>query len=982
MMFGSSSRCCGTLAAAIVGLLAATQAGAQPAAGAPILLPSGQAITPTAAPGSVWQDLNPGLPDHPRYRAGQAIKTAVSPDGATLLVLTSGFNNLDYATSPNLGGFEPSASNEYVFVYDLTGEAAAHPKLRQVIPIADTFEGLAFAPDGSSFYVSGGADDAVYAYGLKGAGWALAATIPLGHTPTAAQAKLSGGANAGGLGFFQGPSAAGLAVSADGGTLAVANIYNQSVSLVSTAAHTVTAEYDLRPFHTSGAAGQGVAGGETPFAVAIAGNTRLYVSSIRDREVVVLDITGGVPKFLARIPMDGSPNSLAFDDPARPARLYVAQDNADAVAVIDLATNRVIERIDAIAPPGLLPAGHRYTGAGTNNLAVAPGGHVLYVTNGGQNAVAAVALDGPAPHHVTGLIPTGWSPQAVSTSRDGGVLYIANAKGLAGPNPGHLSGSIAMVQGSAPGAAERAAASDQYVLQLEKGGLLSMKVPQAAALASLTAQVARNNHYGASQDAASQARMMAALADRISHVIYIIKENRTFDQVLGDLHNGANADPALAIFGRRITPNLHQAAEGFVTLDNFFDAGAVSGNGWAWSTAARETDLGAKQIPLNYASSPQPNAINRGTRGAPYNAEGQNNGVDVGIPTTEARQAAQPAYGQITGAFPGGTANFFPGTHNDAAPDGPDGEAQAGYLWDSALRAGLSVRNYGDFVDLGGSYAFTAAPYADNRVQAYATNPTLLPRTDSYFRGFDNSYPDLWRVAEWQREFRQYVINGDLPGLTLLRLAHDHMGDFDAAGSKRTKLDLPEAQQADNDLAVGKVLETLAGSPYAGNTLVFVLEDDAQDGPDHVDAHRSTAYVVGPYVRQHAVIRTRYTTVNVIRTIEDILRIDHLNINDAHAQPMADVFDLGQTSWQFTAVASPFLRGTADALPGIRFADGEPAIPVRLAAWWARQTNGFDWSSEDRVPATLFNHIIWTGFRGAAPYPTGRGVGFRARQQR
>jgi DNA-binding beta-propeller fold protein YncE len=285
------------------------------------------------------------------------------------------------------------------------------------------------------------------------------------------------------------------------------------------------------------------------------------------------------------------------------------------------------------------------------------------------------------------------------------------------------------------------------------------------------------------------------------------------------------------------------------------------------------------------------------------------------------------------------------------------------------VKAGLTVRNYGYYIDLGAHYTSTATPYKDHAVQAYATDPTLLTRTDPYFRSFDNNYPDLWRFDEWNREFQQFVKNGDLPNLTLLRYMHDHMGNFGSADNKKTGLSFPEAQQADDDLAVGKTLETIAHSPYAGNTLVFVVEDDSQDGPDHVNAHRSTAYIVGPYVKQGAVVSTRYNTVNMIRTIEDILRIDHLNLNDAYAAPMEDVFDLTQATWNFTAVASPFLRGTVDAVPGTTFADNGAARPARTAAWWAEQTKGFDWSKEDRVPAELFNRIIWRGFKGEARYP-------------
>ncbi len=703
----------------------------------------------------------------------------------------------------------------------------------------------------------------------------------------------------------------------------------------------------------------------------------LYASSIRDREIVVLNISTGTPTFVTRIPMTGNPNSMAFDNDARPTKLYVAQDNTDYVAVIDLTNNSVIEQIDAIGPAGITHTTERYTGAGSNNLVVSHDGQTLYVTNGGQNAVAVVPLAGPAPHVSTGLIPTGWYPHAVSIDKADSYLYVTNGKSNPGANPQWLTGSTYALKGTTyPGgnsnASNQAYASNEYVFQLEKAGLLSLPIPNARQLVGLTRQVASNNLYN-TKESASAVQTMQALSQKITHVIYIVKENRTFDQVLGDLNNGSNGQPSLTVFGQRVTPNFHNASANFVTLDNFYDPAEVSGNGWEWSTAARETDLNTKQIPIDYASSPVPTALNQGGRGAPYNAEGQNNDVDVGIPTIGLRTAAQPAYQQITSAFPGGTANFFPGTNNDDAPDGPNGATQMGYLWDSAVKAGLTVRNYGFYIDLGGSYSFTATPYKDNAIQAYSTNPTLLTRTDQYFRSFDNNYPDLWRYNEWNREFQQFVRNGDLPNLTFLRYMHDHMGNFTSADNKLTGLNFPEAQQADDDLAVGLTLQTLAKSPYAGNTLVFVVEDDSQDGPDHVNAHRSTAYIVGPYVKQHALVSTFYTTVNMIRTIEDVLQIDHLNLNDAYASPMSEVFDTTMSpNWTFTATSSPFLRNTVDAGHGVKFADNDPANPVHLAAWWGEQTKGFDWSREDRVPADLFNRIVWRGFKGEQPYPMNR----------
>ncbi len=943
-------------------------------------VPSGQNITPTAAAGAIFQDLNPGLSDHPSYRAGQAIKTALSPDGTTLLVLTSGYNNLNYSVGPNLGNFEPSASNEYVFVYNVAGANAASPALQQVIQIPDTFEGLVFAPTGSTFYVSGGVDDQVYAYTNSGGTWALSATIPLGHKPNPA----AGGFAAGGIGFLQSPSAAGLALSASGALLAVANIYNDSVSVINTATNTVEYEYDLRPFNTSPTTGQGVAGGERPFAVAIAGETTLYVSSLRDREVVVLNIAGATPTLITRIPMGGNPNSMIFDNPAAPTKLYVAQDNTDYVAVIDLADNSIIEQIDAIGPAGITSTAERYTGAAPNNLAIYK--NSLYVTNGGQNAVAVISLAGPAPHTTAGLIPTGWYPHAVTVSSNGKYLYVVNGKSDPGPNLENLTGSTYALRGTKyPGGNDQATnfayGSNEYVFQIEKAGLLSLPVPKSSALASLTQQVAANNLYSVPENT-SAAATMAALQQKITHVIYIVKENRTFDQVLGDLDNGSNGDGTLAVFGKRVTPNFHSLAANFVTLDNFYDPAEVSGNGWEWSTAARETDLNVLQIPLDYAYSPAPSQLNQGGRGAPYDAEGQNSDVDVGISTLAGRETAEPLYAYLTSLFPGGTANFLPGTNNDAAPDGPDGDTQTGYLWDSALRAGLTVRNYGYYIDLvpynlppgtpGYIPPTDSTPFANNDVQAYSTNPTLIKYTDPYFRSFDNNYPDFWRFQEWQREFNLNVANKDLPNLTFLRLMHDHMGDFGTSFAAATGLNFPEAEQADDDYAVGLVAQTVAHSPYKDNTLIFVVEDDAQDGPDHVDAHRSTAYVIGPYVKQKAVVSTPYTTVNMLRTIEDILGIDHLNLNDAYAQPMYDLFDLSQSKWTFNAKPSPYLRGTADATSNIEYSDNLPATPAKSAAWWAAQTKGFDWSKEDHIPSDRFNRIIWQAFKGDAPYPTSR----------
>jgi DNA-binding beta-propeller fold protein YncE len=436
-------------------------------------------------------------------------------------------------------------------------------------------------------------------------------------------------------------------------------------------------------------------------------------------------------------------------------------------------------------------------------------------------------------------------------------------------------------------------------------------------------------------------------------VIYIIKENRTYDQVLGDL-KGTDGDPNLTEFGATVTPNLHALASNFVALDRFFDSSEVSMDGWPWSTAARAPDVVEKQMPVNYAG-----------RGVSYDSEGTNRNINVSYPALAQRLAADP----VTPPDP----DILPGTTDTAAPDGPNNQINTGHLWDQALRAGLTVRNYGFFIDLA-RYQLPAPynalfgipentnPFASGLQVAYSTNEALRPNTDIYFRGFDNIFPDYYRYTEWARD----VDAGGLPQLSLLRLMHDHMGNFDTAIDG---VNTPELQVADNDYAVGLVVQKIASSTmYAPNTLIFVIEDDAQDGGDHVDAHRSIAFVVGPYVKQNAVVSTSYNTVNMVRTIEEVLGLEPLNLNDSVALPMSDVFDINHTEWNYTATPSTLLYNTMLPLPP-RSASLHVAKPKHDAGYWARVTKGMDFSKEDLVDPVAFNRILWQGIKGDQIYP-------------
>jgi YVTN family beta-propeller protein len=939
-----------------------------PVAGAQSVLPSGQSITPLAVPGAVVQSLNPGLPAYPNFVAGMALKSQLSPDGNTLAVLCAGHNSLVNSTGTAV---DAANSTQYIFIYDVSGVHKANPVLTQVLRQGNAHVGLAFAPDGNTIFAAGGSDDAVYAYGRSGNTWALSRTIALGHAGKGV-GLTNPPAGSGLPDLSVEPNASGLAVSADGRTLVVANNYNDSISVIDSATGTVRFEHDLRPYAVGNEGVAGGVGGTYPFGVVMKGNVA-YVSSDRDREVVVIDVSNTPGTLVSRIKLEGNALGMTLD--ISKSRLYVAQDNADQVAVIDTASNTVIERIDARAPTGLIadPAGSRYTGAATFAVSLSPDGGLLYAVNAGANSVAVIPLAGPAPHAVAGLIPTGHAPHDVSFSADGSWMYIINGKSLTGPNPGYLPGDTPRLTtitypGGNLAAYAASVAKNQYQFQLEKSSLVAAPVAQVLSqLPALTYQVAQNNGYAAAP-VGNDAAIMAFLRSRIQHVIYVIKENRTFDQILGDLSNGANGSPALTQFGKRITPSFHKLASSYVTLDNFMDPGNGSMDGWAWSLQGRVTNTETITQQINYAFV---------DRGLSYESEGTNRNVPVNWPTPATRDAtagSQGLYQLLSAGTPGGTANLLPGTGNHASSDAPFG-SQKGYIFNAVLQSGKTVRNYGFLVNNFPTSGTVAAPVKTpypNYPQAAPFEPSLAPYTDLYFRGFDQAYPDLWRFNEWNREFQQYVGNGNLPALSMVRMAHDHMGSFDSA---MAGINTPETQQADNDYAVGKLIETVAGSPYAANTLIFINEDDCQDGPDHVDSHRATAYVVGPYVKRGAVVSTRYSQVNVLRTIEDLLGTQHMNLNTAFQRPMADVFDIsGSGAWSFTAQASTILRTTsvlnvAAASSAVRFSQGPTLKPRRTPDYWAKATRGMDFSKADRVPMAMFNRIIWRGLKGSQPYP-------------
>jgi len=901
------------------------------------VLPTGATITPDAAPGSVFQALTVDLPDYPNRAVDGAQTTLISPDGKTLLILTSGFNKLRDAN----GAVQPQDSSEYVFVYDISNPSA--PGKKQVVFVPRAFGGLVWSPDGTKFYVAGGPDDNLHTYAQSGGQWAEVGTpIPLNHKGNLMNQETQ-----------TGPTAAGVGITLDGRTLVVANWETDSVTTVDVVNGVVLSEYDLRPGLINPAQ-TGVPGGEFPFGVAIKGNNTVYVSSARDREIDVLRLVSGVLTLTKRIPVRGNPGKMVLN--RSQSRLYVAVGNADALVTINTGSNSVISRVNTSAPAGWLSEeGNFPKGSNPNSVALSPDEKTAYVTNGGTNNVAVIRLAGEQPS-VLGLIPTGWQPNSSSPSPDGKTLYVVNGKSNTGPNPlncrfinaGGSYGSACMDPSAQNGS------GNNYAWQNMHGSLLVLPVPSATDLQQLTGVVAQNNGFNL-RVSRRAAATMSFLRQHIKHVVYIIKENRTYDQVLGDLPVG-NGDPTLTQFPESVTPNQHAIAQNFVDFDNFYDTGNGSMDGWQWSTAGRALDFEEKSQVINY-----------GKGGSAYDSEGTDRNVNVGITGVAQRQAWQPLYPNDP--------NLLPGTANEVAADGPDGEEGLGYIWDAAIRSHLSVRNYGFFLDLGRGFQIdvniTDPCGQTPPVQvAFPAHPSLVDRTDFCFRGYDNAFPDFFRFQEWSREFQQQVRTHSFPALSLVRLSHDHFGSFGAA---IYGVNTPELQAADNDYAVGLLIDQIAHSPYANNTLVFVVEDDPQDGADHVSANRSIVFVAGPYVKHGTVVSTHYATASILRTIEDVLGLQKLGVHDAGLPPMADAFDVSQSHWTFQATPAAVLFNTTlpiDPPPSLNLASIPK--PTHAADWWEARTKNFDFSKEDRVDPEMFNRVIWNGLMGDKPYPTNR----------
>jgi YVTN family beta-propeller protein len=616
--------------------------------------------------------------------------------------------------------------------------------------------------------------------------------------------------------------------------------------------------------------------------------------------VSVIDLATG--RSVAQILTGLHASALALSPDGR--HLVCANAGSDTLSVIDTASDTVVETIWARPSPADL------FGAQPNALAFEPSGRTLYVANGTQNAVAVVAFDPKSrASKLRGLIPVGWFPGALVFDAPRAKLHVANIKGHAArPRP---SDKVDGLRG-APGFN-----SYQY-----SGSLSHVPVPDEAALPALTETVWRNLRRERIAQAllpARPAQPARAIPERIgepsliAHVVYVIKENRTYDQVLGDVAAG-NGDPKLCLFGERLTPNQHKLVREFVLLDNTYCSGILSADGHQWSTTAIGTDY----LERSFAGWPR--------------------------------------------SYPDGMGE----DEADALAYSP-----AGFLWDNALRHGVTIRNYGEFMgpavrwrepsrkgkpDFLASYR-TWKRQSDEVV--FASEPmieTIRPFSPTAYVGWEMNVPDQYRADFIIRELKEFVARGDFPRLTIVCLPNDHTSGT-AEGAPT-----PAAQVADNDLALGRIVEALSHSPFWPKMAIFAIEDDPQDGFDHVSGYRTTAYVASPYAKRGKVVSTQYNTTSLVRTLEQILGLPPMNQIDASAVPLGDAFTDTPDLAPFDAVPA---NVPLDHMNPRARALSDPVVRQDALA-----SARMDFRQVDRAPEDALNRILWRAMKGPRePYP-------------
>ena len=688
------------------------------------------------------------------------------------------------------------------------------------------FIGVALSPDGRTGYASGhteaGYDDVIYP-----------ATIAPG--PTLARGP--------GIPLPRGSYPAGLAMSQDGRRLYIAENLANKLGVLDTQTNTLVAEIPV---------------GRQPWGVALHPTLpQAYVTNRVDRTVSVVDTAA--LNVIATVPTGSGPNAVAVSPNG--AKIFVADAHSDDLTVFDVNAPQSVRRISLSPFAGALP------GSSPNALAVAPDGSRLYVANAWDNAVIVLS---PDTEQIIGAIPTGWYPTAIAVSPDNKTLYVSNMKG------------------SRTFPRTRKRQSFDLTVNLRLGGTYGVKgtlsvlpVPTDRQLMLLARRVRQNDGFDtgvrpsnkpAAQGPCFPIPCTPGDPTPIKHVVLIVRENKTYDQYLGDLPQ-ADGEPALVLFGRSITPNTHKLVEEFVLMDHFYADSEKSEPGHQWTTAAIDTDYVEKTwTSTTYDGRPD----------------------DLGV-------------------------------HQDQGYVLPVAAPEGGYWFDNCHSHGISFRIYGEFLRAGN----------DGQPFDY-----WVANTAPDYPRFNLDIPDQHRFDVWKSEFDQQVQSGTFPQFTYMTLPNDHTKGTGSGAAD------PRSFVADNDLAVGKVVEAISNSAVWPETAIFILEDDPQSGGDHIDSHRTVGAVISPYVRRHYVTHTRFDMASMHRTMELILGLPPMSQFDQMAIPMRELFTDTPDTTPFTALPAGFPFMATRANPGATIS--------------AQQ----DWSAPDRVPDELLNQLLWDYLKG------------------
>jgi YVTN family beta-propeller protein len=743
------------------------------------------------------------------------VNMALHPDGAWLAVLHAGWG-----------------THEVVIVDIRKGPS----KIMSRVSLDQTFHGLCFAPDGKTLYASGGEFEVVHAYDFEDG--LLSRHRIIAVSPIKDRFVVGG-----------------LAIDSAGKTLCVAGPWGDAVRLlpVDTPSEGVTIRFDKESY---------------PYTCLFDRAAQRVLVSLWNKSSIAV-VSAEEKKVIATWETENHPTEMALSPDGK--TLYVACANSTKVSVIDTESGKTRETIVCSLYPQA-PIGNT-----PNSLCLTPDGQILFVANADANNLAMINVATTGEAKALGFIPTGWYPTSVRYNPTDKKLYIANGKGVMpranpqGPNDLLPRNSTRTIR--------------QYIGGLFRGTLSSLNVPNPTRLANYTQQAygcsPLRADLGANSVPSANNPIPAKVGDQgpIKHCIYIIKENRTYDQVFGDIREG-NGDPSLCLMGEKVTPNHHKLVRDFVLLDNFYCDGEVSADGHQWSMGAYATDFIEKTWPLSYRGSPT-KKLNI------YVSEGNFDAI------------ARPA---------------------------------GGYIWDRCAEAGVSYRSYGEWIENGK----TPKDPGKARVKA------LEGHFDPYFRSFDLNYPDQKRADRFIEELKRFEKEGEMPRLQILRLPNDH-----TAGTQVGK-HTPIALVADNDLALGRVVEAVSHSKFWRDTAIFVVEDDAQNGSDHVDAHRTVALVISPYTKRGQVDSSLYSTTSMLRTMELILALAPMTQFDAAARPMYN-------SFQVTADLRPY-----DHVP----AQVDLNEKNTATAWGAKLSEKFDLTREDAVDDLLLNEVIWHSIRG------------------